>query len=67
MDDWELEPARDLDLGGMDRYRSLQRESGLIESSAGSCGGCSCGPRFAPGTGSRSSAASIFPVSRRLC
>lgn len=34
MDPWQLEPARDLGLRGMDRYRSLERESGLVESGA---------------------------------
>lgn len=34
MDDWDFEPAHDLDLRGMDRYRSPWRESGLIESGA---------------------------------
>jgi len=33
MDAWQLEPARDLGKSGMDRYRCLQRESGLVESS----------------------------------
>lgn len=32
MEDWELTPARDLHLAGMDRYRSPQREGGLVES-----------------------------------
>jgi 1-acyl-sn-glycerol-3-phosphate acyltransferase len=32
MDDWELTPARDLHLSGMNRYRSSQREGGLVES-----------------------------------
>ena len=30
MDDWKLEPARDIDLAEVDRWKSLQRESGLI-------------------------------------
>jgi 1-acyl-sn-glycerol-3-phosphate acyltransferase len=34
VDAWKLEPARDLGLSGMDRYRSLKRESGLVESVA---------------------------------
>ena len=34
MEDWELEPARDLHLSGLARYRSAQRESGLVESGA---------------------------------
>jgi 1-acyl-sn-glycerol-3-phosphate acyltransferase len=34
VDDWKLEPARDLALGGMARWRSLERESGLVESVA---------------------------------
>jgi 1-acyl-sn-glycerol-3-phosphate acyltransferase len=34
MKDWDLEPARDLGLSGMNRYRSPWRESGLIESGA---------------------------------
>jgi 1-acyl-sn-glycerol-3-phosphate acyltransferase len=34
MDDWKLEPAHDLGLVGMDRYRSLRRESGLVGSLA---------------------------------
>lgn len=32
MEDWKHEPARDLDLDGMDRLRSYRRESGLFES-----------------------------------
>ena len=32
MDSWDYKPARDLDLHGLDRYRSLGRESGLLES-----------------------------------
>lgn len=32
MDDWKMEPARDLGLSGLERSRSLRRESGLIES-----------------------------------
>ena len=32
MEDWQLRPARDLALSGMARYRSVQRESGLVES-----------------------------------
>ena len=32
MQDWQLRPARDLALGGMARYRSPHRESGLVES-----------------------------------
>jgi 1-acyl-sn-glycerol-3-phosphate acyltransferase len=32
VDDFKLEPARDRDLSGMDRYKSPQREDGLIES-----------------------------------
>ena len=32
MDDWNLEPAKDLGLIGLSRFRSLQRESGLVES-----------------------------------
>jgi 1-acyl-sn-glycerol-3-phosphate acyltransferase len=32
MDDWKIEPAHDLGLSGLARYRSLQRESGLVES-----------------------------------
>jgi 1-acyl-sn-glycerol-3-phosphate acyltransferase len=32
MDDWKLEPARDLELPAMERYRSLRREGGLVES-----------------------------------
>src|SRR5215212_7096084 len=32
MDEWKLEPARDLGLGGLERSQSLQRESGLVES-----------------------------------
>ncbi len=34
MEDWDLEPARDLGLSGMNRLRSPWRESGLIESGA---------------------------------
>jgi 1-acyl-sn-glycerol-3-phosphate acyltransferase len=34
LDDWELAPARDLGVSGMDRYRHPLRESGLVESSA---------------------------------
>lgn len=30
MDDWTLQPARDLELAGADRHRSYQRESGLV-------------------------------------
>lgn len=30
MEDWRLEPARDLDLVGADRHRSYYRESGLV-------------------------------------
>ena len=30
MDDWRLQPARDLELAGADRHRSYQRESGLV-------------------------------------
>jgi 1-acyl-sn-glycerol-3-phosphate acyltransferase len=33
MEDWKLEPAHDLGLSGMDRYRSHRREGGLVESS----------------------------------
>jgi 1-acyl-sn-glycerol-3-phosphate acyltransferase len=32
MEDWKLEPAHDLGLRGMARYRSTRREGGLIES-----------------------------------
>jgi 1-acyl-sn-glycerol-3-phosphate acyltransferase len=32
MDDWKLEPARDLELPPMERYRSVRREGGLVES-----------------------------------
>src|SRR4051794_35027004 len=32
MEDWELKPAQDLGLRGMDRYRSYKREGGLVES-----------------------------------
>ena len=32
MDDWKMEPARDLGLSGLSRARSLRRESGLVES-----------------------------------
>jgi 1-acyl-sn-glycerol-3-phosphate acyltransferase len=32
VDDWKLEPARDLGLAGLERSRSLKRESGLVES-----------------------------------
>ncbi|MFO0914979.1 MAG: lysophospholipid acyltransferase family protein [Pirellulales bacterium] len=32
MDDWRLEPAKDMDLKGIDRYRSWNREGGLWES-----------------------------------
>jgi 1-acyl-sn-glycerol-3-phosphate acyltransferase len=32
VDDWKLEPARDLGLSGLERSRSLRRESGLVES-----------------------------------
>lgn len=32
MDDWKMEPARDLGLSGLERSRSLRRESGLVES-----------------------------------
>jgi 1-acyl-sn-glycerol-3-phosphate acyltransferase len=32
VDDWKLEPARDMGLGGLERARSLRRESGLVES-----------------------------------
>ena len=31
VDDWKLEPARDLGLSGLERSRSLNRESGLVE------------------------------------
>lgn len=34
MEDWKLEPARDLGLTGLARYRSLKREGGLVESTA---------------------------------
>lgn len=34
MDDWKLAPARDLGLTGLQRSRSLRRESGLVESAA---------------------------------
>jgi 1-acyl-sn-glycerol-3-phosphate acyltransferase len=34
MDDWDLKPAQDLGLSGMDRLRSSRRESGLVESVA---------------------------------
>ena len=34
MDDWTLQPARDLELAGADRYRSYQRESGLVSNMA---------------------------------
>jgi 1-acyl-sn-glycerol-3-phosphate acyltransferase len=34
MEDWKHDPAHDLDLSGMERYRSARREGGLIESSA---------------------------------
>jgi 1-acyl-sn-glycerol-3-phosphate acyltransferase len=37
MQDWKLEPARDLGLTGLARARSLKRESGLIESAARLC------------------------------
>lgn len=33
MEEWKIEPAHDLDLRGMERYRSHRREGGLIESS----------------------------------
>lgn len=33
MEDWQFRPARDLNLRGMERYRSHQRESGLVPSS----------------------------------
>src|SRR5271155_881943 len=32
MEDWKLEPARDLGLTGLARSRSLDRESGLVQS-----------------------------------
>jgi 1-acyl-sn-glycerol-3-phosphate acyltransferase len=32
VDEWKLEPARDLGLPPMERYRSLRREGGLVES-----------------------------------
>jgi 1-acyl-sn-glycerol-3-phosphate acyltransferase len=32
VDDWKLEPARDLELPAMERYRSPRREAGLVES-----------------------------------
>jgi 1-acyl-sn-glycerol-3-phosphate acyltransferase len=32
VDDWKLDPAHDLDLAGMERYRSHRRESGLVAS-----------------------------------
>ena len=32
MEDWKLEPARDLGLAGLERYRSPWREGGLVES-----------------------------------
>jgi 1-acyl-sn-glycerol-3-phosphate acyltransferase len=32
MEEWKLQPARDLALRGLARYRSVQRESGLVES-----------------------------------
>ena len=32
MEEWKLEPAHDLDLTGIERYRSYRRESGLVES-----------------------------------
>jgi 1-acyl-sn-glycerol-3-phosphate acyltransferase len=34
VEDWKLEPAHDLGLTGLARARSLQRESGLVESAA---------------------------------
>jgi 1-acyl-sn-glycerol-3-phosphate acyltransferase len=34
MEDWKLEPAHDLGLSGLQRSRSLQRESGLVASMA---------------------------------
>jgi 1-acyl-sn-glycerol-3-phosphate acyltransferase len=34
VDDWKIEPAQDLGLMGMQRLRSLRRESGLVESVA---------------------------------
>jgi 1-acyl-sn-glycerol-3-phosphate acyltransferase len=34
VDDWKIEPARDLGLVGMQRLRSLKREGGLVESVA---------------------------------
>jgi 1-acyl-sn-glycerol-3-phosphate acyltransferase len=34
MEEWKLNPAPDLDLGAMERYRSHRREGGLIESIA---------------------------------
>jgi 1-acyl-sn-glycerol-3-phosphate acyltransferase len=37
VDDWKLEPARDLGLTGLARSRSLRRESGLVESLARWC------------------------------
>jgi 1-acyl-sn-glycerol-3-phosphate acyltransferase len=33
MEEWKLEPAHDLGLRGMERYRSHRREGGLVESS----------------------------------
>jgi 1-acyl-sn-glycerol-3-phosphate acyltransferase len=33
MEEWKLEPAHDLHLSGMERYRSHHREGGLLESS----------------------------------
>src|SRR5437763_5654328 len=33
MEDWKLDPAHDLGLHGMERYRSHLHEGGLIESS----------------------------------
>jgi 1-acyl-sn-glycerol-3-phosphate acyltransferase len=32
VDDWKMEPARDLGLSGLERLGSLKRESGLVES-----------------------------------
>jgi 1-acyl-sn-glycerol-3-phosphate acyltransferase len=34
VDDWQIDPAHDLGLSGMQRLRSLKRESGLLESVA---------------------------------
>lgn len=37
MDDWDLKPARDLEMSPVQRYRSIAREGGLLESILRAC------------------------------